>query len=62
LHDRIVADAEIVDELFTETLSESFVLYAGKLDTLDGDMNSFAHGRGIHQFSNAAFVVNPIGF
>jgi porin len=36
-------------------------LYAGKLDTLDGDANAFAHGRGIHQFSNAAFVVNPIG-
>lgn len=46
--------------LFTQALSESFVLYAGKLDTLDGDMNSFAHGRGIRQFSNGAFVVNPI--
>lgn len=47
--------------LFTQALSESFVLYAGKLDTLDGDMNAFAHGRGIRQFSNGAFVVNPIG-
>ena len=46
--------------LFTQALSESFVLYAGKLDTLDGDMNSFAHGRGIRQFSNGAFVANPI--
>ena len=47
--------------LFTQALSESFALYAGKLDTLDGDMNAFAHGRGIRLFSNAAFVVNPIG-
>ena len=46
--------------LFTQALSESFVLYAGKLDTLDGDMNAFAHGRGIRQFSNGAFVANPI--
>lgn len=51
----------ITNFLFTQALSESFALYAGKLDTLDGDMNAFAHGRGIRQFSNAAFVVNPIG-
>lgn len=59
-----VKDSEnvyITNFLFTQALSESFALYAGKLDTLDGDMNAFAHGRGIHQFSNAAFVVNPIG-
>jgi porin len=59
-----VADSEkvyITNLLFTQALSESFALYAGKLDTLDGDANAFAHGRGIHQFSNAAFVVNPIG-
>ena len=51
----------ITNFLFTQALSESFALYAGKLDTLDGDRNAFAHGRGIRQFSNAAFVVNPIG-
>ncbi len=51
----------ITNLLFTQALSESFVIYAGKLDTLDGDANAFAHGRGIHQFSNSAFVVNPIG-
>ncbi|MCC6507734.1 MAG: carbohydrate porin [Pirellulaceae bacterium] len=59
-----VADSDdiyITNFLFTQALSESFALYAGKLDTLDGDMNAFAHGRGIRQFSNAAFVVNPIG-
>jgi porin len=65
----VAADLPVVDSeklyitnfLFTQALSESFALYAGKLDTLDGDMNAFAHGRGIRQFSNAAFVVNPIG-
>ncbi len=51
----------ITNFLFTQALSESFALYAGKLDTLDGDLNAFAHGRGIRQFSNAAFIVNPIG-
>ncbi len=54
-------DLYITNFLFTQALSESFALYAGKLDTLDGDDNAFAHGRGITQFSNAAFVVNPIG-
>jgi porin len=51
----------ITNFLFTQALSESFALYAGKLDTLDGDKNAFAHGRGINQFSNTAFIVNPIG-
>ncbi len=54
-------DLYITNFLFTQALSESFALYAGKLDTLDGDMNAFAHGRGIRQFSNSAFIVNPIG-
>jgi porin len=44
----------------TQALSESFVLFAGKMDTLDGDINAFAHGRGIRQFSNSGFVANPI--
>ena len=64
----IAADLPVVDStnlyltnvLFTQALSESFVMYAGKLDTLDGDMNAFAHGRGIRQFSNGALVANPI--
>lgn len=51
----------ITNVLFTQALSESFAIYAGKLDTLGGDENAFAQGRGIHQFSNSAFVVNPIG-
>lgn len=50
----------ITNFLLTQALSESFVLFAGKMDTLDGDLNAYAHGRGIRQFSNAAFVANPI--
>jgi len=53
-------DLYITNFLLTQALSESFVLYAGKMDTLDGDVNAFAHGRGIRQFSNAAFVGNPL--
>ncbi len=46
--------------LFTQFLNERFAVFFGKLDTLDGDMNAFAHGRGVRQFSNTAFVANPI--
>jgi porin len=54
-------DFYLTNVLFTQALSESFALYGGKLDTISGDVNAFAHGRGIHQFSNIAFVANPIG-
>lgn len=60
-----VPDSEqvyLTNVLFTQALSENFILYAGKLDTLDGDLNAFAHGRGLTQFSNTSFVVNPIAF
>jgi porin len=50
----------LTNVLFTQALSEDFAVFAGKLDTLDGDMNAFAHGRGKNQFSNLAFVFNPI--
>jgi porin len=50
----------LTNVLFTQALSENFAVFAGKLDTLDGDMNAFAHGRGKTQFSNLAFVFNPI--
>lgn len=53
-------DLYITNFLLTQALSENFVVFAGKLDTLDGDINAFAHGRGITQFSNVAFVANPI--
>lgn len=41
--------------------SETFGVFAGKLDRLDGDQNAFASGRGMTQFSNMAFVGTPIG-
>lgn len=57
-----VANSErlyLTNVLFTQMLSDSVAIFAGKLDTLDGDMNAFAHGRGKTQFSNLAFVFNP---
>lgn len=53
-------DLYLTNVLFTQFLSEKFGLYAGKLDTLDGDANAYASGRGITQFSNTAFIANPI--
>lgn len=58
-----VADSEnvyLTNFLVTQFLSERFGVYAGKLDTLDGDANAYASGRGITQFSNTAFIANPI--
>jgi porin len=53
-------DLYLTNVLVTQALSESFAIFAGKMDTLDGDMNAFAHGRGKTQFMNMAFVANPI--
>lgn len=50
----------LTNVLLTQMLSESVAVFAGKMDTLDGDLNAFAHGRGKTQFSNLAFVFNPI--
>jgi porin len=50
----------ITNVLITQMLGDSLAVFAGKMDTLDGDMNAFAHGRGKTQFSNMAFVFNPI--
>lgn len=46
------------DVMVTQYLSESFALFAGKMQTLDGDMNDFAHGRGKDQFLNMALVAD----
>ena len=64
----LIADLPVYDSeqvyltnvLLTQELGEACSVFAGKLDTLDGDMNAFAHGRGKTQFSNMAFVFNPI--
>jgi porin len=53
-------DLLLTNVLITQALSEQFIVFAGKLDTLDGDMNAFAHGRGKTQFLNTNFVFNPI--
>jgi len=50
----------LTNVLFTQALSEQFIVFFGKMDTLDGDMNAFAHGRGKTQFFNTNFVFNPI--
>ena len=63
LTDLPVADSDslyVTNFLVTQAFSENFAVFAGKLDTFDGDLNSYAHGRGKTQFSNMAFVVNPI--
>ncbi len=46
--------------LATQFLSEKFAVFAGKVATVPGDPNQFASGRGREQFSNLAFVANPI--
>jgi porin len=53
-------DLYLTNVLFTQFCSERFAVYAGKLDTLDGDANAYASGRGITQFSNVALIANPI--
>jgi|GEM_PF-253645 len=55
-------DLYITNFLFTQMFSPRFGVFAGKLDTLDGDKNAFAHARGKDQFSNIAFVSAPIAF
>ena len=50
----------LTNVLLTQELTDAFSVFAGKLDTLDGDMNAFAHGRGKTQFSNMGFIFNPI--
>ncbi len=64
----LIADLPVYDSeqvyltnvLLTQELTDAFSIFAGKMDTLDGDMNAFAHGRGKTQFSKMGFVFNPI--
>ena len=50
----------LTNVLLTQELTDAVSVFAGKMDTLDGDMNAFAHGRGKTQFSNMGFIFNPI--
>lgn len=52
-------DVYLTNFLFTQFVSETTAFTFGKLDSLDGDLNAFAHGRGKDQFLNAGFVANP---
>ncbi len=45
---------------FTQFFSPSFGVVVGKFQTLDGDPNEFASGRGRSQFMNASLVFNPV--
>ena len=45
----------------TQALSESFVLYAGKINTVDNLQQPFMPGKGLDAgFMNGAFVFNPV--
>jgi porin len=46
--------------VFYQFLSENLGLFFGKVDTLDGDLNEFAHGRGNDQFLNQNLVFNSV--
>ncbi|MCM2369462.1 carbohydrate porin [Aporhodopirellula aestuarii] len=55
-------DTALTDFLLTQFLSERFAVFAGRLNTFDGTLNAFAHGRGKTQFMNIALATNPIAF
>jgi porin len=55
-------DLYVTNFALTQFLSPRFAVFLGKLDTLDGDLNAFASGRGKTQFLNAGMVVNPVNF
>ena len=55
-------ETALTNFLITQFLNEQTAVFFGKLDTLDGDMNAFAHGRGKNQFLNTALVINPVAF
>jgi porin len=48
----------LTDLTYYQFLSQKFGLFIGKFDTLDGDPNEFAAGRGVKQFLNANFIFN----
>lgn len=52
----------ITDVLLTQFLSETFAVFAGRLNTFGGDMNAFAHGLGKTQFMNVGLGTNPAAF
>ena len=53
-------ETTLTSVVFTQFLSNWFAVFLGKIDTLDGDGNAFASGRGKDQFMNQNFVVNSV--
>ncbi len=51
---------DITNLTYYQFLSDHFAILAGKFDTLDGDPNEFASGRGLTQFQNLNFVFNAV--
>lgn len=49
-------DLILTNVLFTQVVNENLMVLFGKLDTLDGDRNPFASGRGKTQFMNTSLV------
>jgi porin len=45
---------------FAQFLSPYAGVAVGKMDTMSGDANDFAHGKGDTQFFNVAFNINPV--
>jgi porin len=46
----------LTNVLFTQVVNENLMVMFGKMDTLDGDRNPFASGRGKSQFMNTSLV------
>lgn len=52
----------ITNFTITQMLSPTVGVFAGKVDTMGGDLNAYAHGRGKDQFMNIGLVATPIAF
>ena len=50
-------DLVLLDVIFTQVLNEHLSVFAGKIDTLDGDENPFASGRGRTGFMNTSLLL-----
>jgi porin len=50
----------LTDVAFVQFLAEWLAVTVGRLSTLDGCANDFAHGRGTDQFMNLGNVINPV--
>ena len=54
--DKVTLTSVVLTQFFTESIG----VFAGKVETLEGDLNEFAGGRGKDQFLNTNFVFSPI--